>query len=72
MGKQIGDTEETQLLNENFFKVNKCAQFVRQATIVCLMEAHLPVCVCVRASVSVWQRTWLCVSARKDKLHLRV
>lgn len=55
-----------------FLKVNKCAQFVRQATIVCLMEAHLPVCVCVWVCVCVCQCTWLCVSARKDKLHLRV
>lgn len=45
-----------------FSKVNKCAQFVRQATIVCLREAHLPVCVCVH--VRVCQRTCLCARAQ--------
>lgn len=53
-----------------FSKVNKCAQFVRQATIVCLREAHLPVCVCVHVCVCV--SVCVCVCARKDKLHLRV
>lgn len=32
-------------------KVNKCAQFVRQATIVCLREGCLPVCECVSICV---------------------
>lgn len=34
-------------------KVNKCAQFVRQATIVCLREGCLPVYVCECVSICV-------------------